>query len=82
MISEMGGKCSPPAGAGTMRANPANITCFVINGIVFSKAKMFKLIAMLPGIEQDISLTGLLRGSLKSIAEEKFQDVALMAGRF
>ena len=33
---------------------------------------MFKLIAMLPGIEQDISLTGSLE-DLKSIAEEKFK---------
>lgn len=33
---------------------------------------MFKLIAMLPGIEQDISLTGSLE-DLKGIAEEKFK---------
>jgi len=61
----------PPAGSRYYAGKSGNITCFVIQES-FSKANMFKLITMLPGIEQDISLTGSLE-DLKSIAEEKFK---------
>lgn len=61
----------PPVGNKYYAGKSGNITCFVIVESI-SKAKMFKLIAMLPGIEQDISLTGSLE-DLKSIAEEKFK---------
>jgi len=61
----------PPAGSRYYAGKSGNITCFVIKESI-SKAKMFKLIAMLPGIEQDISLTGSIE-DLKGIAEEKFK---------
>ena len=61
----------PPVGNRCYAGKSGNITCFVVKESI-SKAKMFKLIAMLPGIEQDISLTGSLE-DLKGIAEEKFK---------
>ena len=61
----------PPAGSRYYAGKSGNITCFVIQES-FSKANMFKLIMMLPGIEQDNSLTGSLE-DLKGIAEEKFK---------
>lgn len=61
----------PPIGPRYYAGKSGNITCFTVTPSV-AQAGTYKLTALLPGIEQDISLTGSLE-DMQAVAEEKFK---------
>lgn len=61
----------PPAGSRYYAGKSGNITCYVVSPSV-GCAGQHKLTVMLPGREQDISLTGSLE-QLQAVAEEEFK---------